>query len=115
MFSVGKPTPGTNSYIADEHFQELKKPHSIGEIIIHGPQVVSGYFNKPSESSLKKSGDNYVLKTGDVGFIDENGYFYVIDRIKDMIIVSGFKVWPREVEEVLFEHKNVKENAVIGV
>ena len=81
--------------------------------MIHGPQVMKGYWNKPeaTDSQIK---DRWLL-TGDVGRMDEDGYFYIMDRKKDMINVSGFKVYPREVEDVLFEHEAIENAAVIGL
>jgi len=81
--------------------------------VIAGPQIVPGYWQKPTETAKALGPDG--LKTGDVGFMDEQGWFYLVDRSKDMIVASGFKVWPREVEEVLYEHPAVREAAVVGV
>jgi long-chain acyl-CoA synthetase len=85
----------------------------IGEIVVKGPMVVPGYWNKPEETAHAIR--NGWLYTGDVGKMDEKGWFYLIDRKKDLINVSGFKVWPRDVEDVLYQHPAVKEAAVIGV
>jgi long-chain acyl-CoA synthetase len=85
----------------------------VGELVIAGPQVVDAYWQKPAETA--ESLRNGELRTGDVGFVDEEGWFYLVDRAKDMIVASGFKVWPREVEEVLYLHPAVREAAVIGV
>ena len=81
--------------------------------MIAGPQIVPGYWQKPKETA--KSLRDGELRTGDVGFMDEQGWFYLVDRAKDMIVASGFKVWPREVEEVLYLHPAVREAAVIGM
>jgi long-chain acyl-CoA synthetase len=78
-----------------------------------GPQVVVGYWNKPEESATALPGG--ALRTGDVGYMDPDGWFYIVDRKKDQINVGGFKVWPREVEDVLYEHEAVREAAVVGV
>ena len=110
--SVGVPVPNTHSEILDEQGQPVKAGE-IGEIAISGPQVVPGYWQKPEETEHAMAGGR--LLTGDVGFMDENGWFYVVDRKKDMINASGFKVWPREVEDVLCEHPAVNEAAVVGV
>jgi long-chain acyl-CoA synthetase len=75
--------------------------------------VVAGYWQKPAESA--KAVRNGWLHTGDIGFMDEQGWFYIVDRMKDMIIASGYKVWPREVEDVLYQHPAVREAAVVGV
>ncbi len=84
-----------------------------GELAIRGPQVMKGYWNRPDEtSSVFRNG---WLLTGDIAKVDGDGYFYIVDRKKDLIDASGFKVWPKEVEEVLFTHPDIKEAAVIGV
>jgi long-chain acyl-CoA synthetase len=85
----------------------------VGEIVISGPQVIAGYWGKPEET--EHALPDGALHTGDVGFMDERGFFYVVDRKKDMINASGYKVWPREVEDVLCEHDAVSEAAVVGV
>ena len=84
-----------------------------GEIVVTGPMVAPGYWNKPEETAASMRPDGF--RTGDVGFMDEKGWFYLVDRKKDVIIASGFKVWPREVEDVLYAHPAVREAAVIGV
>ena len=110
--SVGVPFPSTMVRIVDEDGADLP-PGEIGEIAIAGPQLVAGYWQKPEESEHAMAGG--LLLTGDVGFMDEQGWFYVVDRKKDTINASGYKVWPREVEDVLTEHPAVSEAAVIGV
>jgi long-chain acyl-CoA synthetase len=85
----------------------------IGEIATSGPQVVPGYWNKPEATAESLPGGE--LRTGDVGFMDADGWFYLVDRKKDMINAAGYKVWPREVEDVLYGHPAVREAAVIGV
>jgi long-chain acyl-CoA synthetase len=89
----------------------------VGEIVTRGPQVVPGYWNKPEETqnALRAPDGSVELKTGDVGYMDEQGWFYVVDRKKDQINAGGYKVWPREVEDVLYEHPAVREAAVVGV
>ena len=112
--SVGLPCPNTIAKIMDlETGEKELPPGEVGEIVIKGPMVVPGYWNKPEETAyaIRKGW----LYTGDVGKMDENGWFYVVDRKKDLIIVSGYKVWPREVEDVLYQHPAVKEATVIGV
>jgi long-chain acyl-CoA synthetase len=84
-----------------------------GELIIKGPQVMKGYLNMPQETAETKR-DGW-LYTGDVAKMDESGYFYIVDRKKDMIVASGYNVYPREIEEVLFEHPDVAEAVAIGV
>ena len=104
--SVGVPVPNTVVRIEDEGGAVLPIGE-IGELVVRGPQVVRGYWNKPEESASAIR-DGW-FHTGDVGFMDEAGWFYVVDRKKDMIIASGYKVWPREVEDVLAEHPAVRE------
>src|SRR5436189_4333999 len=87
-------------------------PGELGEIVIRGPNVMQGYFGKPEETVEALRGG--WLHSGDVGRLDDEGYFELVDRVKDMINVAGYKVWPREVEEVLFEHAAVRECAVVG-
>ena len=84
----------------------------VGEVAIAGPQVVPGYWNKPEETAHAiRDGE---LLTGDVGKVDADGWLYIVDRKKDMIVASGYKVWPREVEDVIYEHPAVHEAAVVG-
>ncbi len=112
--SVGIPVCNSISKIMDlETGEKELPPGEIGEIIVKGPMVVPGYWNKPEETSHAIR--NGWMYTGDVGKMDEEGWFYVVDRKKDLINVSGFKVWPRDVEDVLYQHPAVKEAAVIGV
>jgi long-chain acyl-CoA synthetase len=110
--SVGVPVCGFTVRIADEDGNDLPVGE-IGELVTEGPGVVPGYWEKPEESA--KAIRNGRLHTGDVGFMDSDGWFYIVDRQKDMIVASGFKVWPREVEDVLYQHKAVREAGVIGV
>jgi len=112
--SVGIPVCNSISKIMDLKTGEQElPPGEIGEIVVKGPMVVPGYWNKPEETAHAIR--NGWLYTGDVGKMDEEGWFYVVDRKKDLINVSGFKVWPRDVEDVLYQHPAVKETAVIGV
>ena len=112
--SVGVPVPGCIMKIMDleEDTNELP-PDQIGEIVDSGPIVVPGYWQQPAETE-KAIRDGW-LYTGDVGKMDEDGWFYVVDRKKDMIIASGYKVWPRDVEDVIYQHPAVRETAVIGI
>jgi long-chain acyl-CoA synthetase len=110
--SVGVPVYGTDVRIVDADGVSVPVG-GIGEIATRGPQVVPGYWNRPDETVHAMDGGE--MRTGDVGLMDEHGWFYVIDRLKDMINASGYKVWPREVEEVLFTHPSVNEAAVVGV
>ena len=112
--SIGIPVPDTEAKIVDlETGTKDLKPNEVGELVLKGPQVMQGYWNKPDETKITLKGG--WLFTGDIAKMDEDGYFYIVDRKKDMIDVSGLKVWPREVEEVLYEHPAVNEAAVIGV
>jgi long-chain acyl-CoA synthetase len=110
--SVGVPVFNTVVRVVDDDGNELP-PGEIGEFVTSGPQVVSGYWNKPEETEHAIPGGQ--LHTGDVGLMDENGWFFLVDRKKDMINVSGYKVWPRDVEDALYGHEAVKEVAVVGV
>ena len=110
--SVGVPIFNTVVRVVDEQDKDVP-PGEIGEFVTSGPQVVSGYWDKPEETAHAIPGG--ALHTGDVGFMDEDGWFYVVDRKKDMINAAGYKVWPREVEDVLYQHSAVRESAVIGV
>ncbi|MGY5852781.1 MAG: long-chain fatty acid--CoA ligase [Candidatus Thorarchaeota archaeon] len=112
--SVGLPLPNTEVRIVDaDDYTKIMPVGTEGEIIIRGPQVMKGYWNKPDATDFQIKGE--WLLTGDIGKMDEDGYFYIVDRKKDMINVSGFKVYPREVEDVLFEHEAVENAAVIGM
>ena len=110
--SVGTPIEHVEMKIVDHEGRELP-PGETGEIAIKGPNVMLGYFRRPIETA-EAIRDGWFL-TGDIGKIDRDGYFYLVDRAKDMINVSGFKVWPREVEEVLLQHPSLSEAAVVGV
>jgi long-chain acyl-CoA synthetase len=112
--SMGLPFPGTRAKIVDAEtgLRDLP-PEEVGELVVQGPQVMSGYWQRPEESALVLR-DGWLF-TGDLAKMDENGYFYIIDRKKDIIIDGGFKIYPREVEEVLFQHPQVQEAVVYGV
>jgi long-chain acyl-CoA synthetase len=110
--SVGVPVPSTVVRIQGEDGQDLPLGE-VGEIVADGPQVVAGYWGKPEETAANLPGG--ALKSGDVGFMNPAGWVFIVDRKKDMINASGYKVWPREVEDVLAEHPAVLESAVIGV
>ena len=112
--SIGIPIPSTEARIVDVETEETEMPiGESGELIIKGPQVMKGYLNMPQETAETKR-DGW-LYTGDVAKMDESGYFYIVDRKKDMIVASGYNVYPREIEEVLFEHPDVAEAVAIGV
>ncbi|MGW1681354.1 class I adenylate-forming enzyme family protein [Saccharopolyspora sp. NPDC002376] len=110
--SVGLPTYDAVVRIVDDEGADLPVGE-VGEIVIEGPMVVPSYWDKPEETAAGIRDGR--LHTGDVGFMDAKGWFYVVDRKKDMINASGFKVWPREVEDVLYGHPAVREVAVVGV
>jgi long-chain acyl-CoA synthetase len=109
---VGLPVPGTEVVILGDNNNEMPLGQA-GEICIKGPQVMTEYWNMPEETRNAFTSDGY-FRSGDIGLMDENGYVKIIDRKKDMIIVSGFKVYPNEVEEVLSEMPSILECAVIG-
>jgi long-chain acyl-CoA synthetase len=112
--TVGMPMPDTDCEIVDvETGTQVLPPGSVGEIRIRGPQVMKGYWNRPDETANVLR-DGWLL-TGDLGTMDERGYLSIVDRKKDMIIASGYNVYPRDVEEVLFEHPAVLECCVAGV
>ncbi|MFD0711926.1 long-chain fatty acid--CoA ligase [Paenibacillus sp. GCM10027626] len=111
--TIGLPLPGTDAKIVDEATGEELPPGEVGELIIRGPQVMAGYWNRPEETAAALQ--NGWLYTGDLGKMDEDGYFSIVDRKKDVIIAGGFNIYPREVEEVLYEHPAVKTAAVVGV
>jgi len=112
--SIGLLIPRTEARIVDLETGTRELPDGkAGEIIIRGPQVMKGYWNKPEETAqVLRDGWLY---TGDIARRDEDGYFYIVDRKKDMIIAGGYNVYPREVEEVLFQHPHINEAAVVGV
>ncbi|RIK97796.1 MAG: long-chain fatty acid--CoA ligase [Proteobacteria bacterium] len=111
--SIGLPVPSTWISIRDDDNNELPLGQP-GEICAKGPQVMAGYWNRPDETAKVMTPDGY-FRTGDIGIMDENGYIKIVDRKKDMILVSGFNVYPNEVEEVIASHPGVLECAVIGI
>jgi long-chain acyl-CoA synthetase len=118
--SVGVPLPDTDVKIVDvETGTEEQDMGEIGEIIIKGPQVMNGYWNLPTETenALRSGPDGQPgwFYSGDIGFMDEEGYFHIADRKKDMIIAGGYNIYPADVEAVLYEHPKVREAGVIGV
>jgi long-chain acyl-CoA synthetase len=112
--TVGMPVSDTDAEIVDvETGTRVLAPGDVGEIRIRGPQVMKGYWNRPDETAATLR-DGW-LYTGDLGTMDADGYFSIVDRKKDMIIASGYNVYPRDVEEVLYEHSGVLEACVVGV
>ena len=112
--SVGLPLPGvTMEIVALDDPRRVLRPGEKGEIRVKGPNVTKGYWNAPEETAASFV-DGYLL-TGDIGYMDEDGYFYLVDRKKDMITSGGFNVYPRNIEEAVYEHPSVAEVSVIGV
>lgn len=111
--SIGLPLPSTDATIRDDEGNDVPIGTS-GELCIKGPQVMAGYWNRPDETALVFTKDGF-LKTGDIARMDEQGFIYLVDRKKDMIVVSGFNVYPNEVEQVIGLHPGVLEVGVIGV
>jgi len=111
--TIGLPVPSTDISIRDDDGNEVPLGEA-GEICAKGPQVMAGYWNRPEETANVMTADGY-FRTGDIGVMDANGYTKIVDRKKDMILVSGFNVYPNEIEEVIASHPGVLECAVIGV
>jgi long-chain acyl-CoA synthetase len=112
--SIGPPFCETDAKIVDiENRYRTLGVGEVGELAVRGPQVMKGYWNQKAETDAVLE-DGWFL-TGDIAKMDEDGYFYIVDRKKDMVNVGGFKVYPREVEDVLFEHPDVKEAGVVGM
>jgi long-chain acyl-CoA synthetase len=111
--TIGLPMPGTELKLLDDEGQEVPMG-SPGEIAIKGPQVMAGYWQRPDETAKVMTSDGF-FRTGDIGTVDERGYFRIVDRKKDMILVSGFNVYPNEVEDVLTQLDGVLECAAVGV
>ena len=110
--AIGVPLPGMNARVVDHDDRDVEQG-SMGELILNGPQCTAEYLNRP-EATADTIRDGW-LHTGDVAVMDEAGWIYLVDRQKDQINVSGFKVWPREVEDIVYEHPAVKEVAVVGL
>jgi long-chain acyl-CoA synthetase len=112
--SIGLPFPDTDCQVADlESGEGPLPPGEIGELRMKGPQVMKGYWNNPDETAgCLKDGWLY---TGDIGKMDEEGYFYIVDRKKDMIISGGFNIYPRDIDEVLFKNPKVKDGVAVGL
>src|SRR5690625_103357 len=111
--SIGLPWPDTDSKIVKKGTTEEVPVGEVGEIAVKGPQIMKGYWKREKETNETLK-DGWLM-TGDMGRMDEDGFFYVVDRKSDMIIASGFNIYPREVEEILFEHNDIQEVAVIGI
>lgn len=114
FMSVGRPMWGVEMRVVDEHDRPLPPgPDNVGEIVLRGHNVITRYRNRPEETA--EAFRNGWFHTGDLGYVDEDGYLFIVDRKKDLVIRGGFNVYPREVEEVLYAHPAVAEAAVIGV
>ena len=128
--SIGKPLPGVEAKVVDHDFREVdpvpegpvddetELDEVVGEIVIHGPNVMKEYYNRPEANEETFTYDDEGKRwfhTGDLGYYDEDGFFFIVDREKHMIVTGGYNVYPREVEELLFEHPDVADAAVVGV
>ena len=112
--SIGLPFPDTDACIVDMEVGTITlPPGKFGELVIRGPQVMKGYWNRPDETATALR--NNWLYTGDIAYMDEEGYFYIVDRKKDLIISGGYNIYPREIDEVLHEHPKVKEAVTVGI
>jgi long-chain acyl-CoA synthetase len=113
--SIGVPLPDTECRIVDLEDSTKEMPvGEPGELLIRGPQIMKGYLNKPEETAKTLTEEGF-LCTGDVAKMDEDGYFYIVDRIKDMIISGGYNVYPRDIDEVLYEHPKILEACAVGI
>jgi long-chain acyl-CoA synthetase len=110
---IGLPISSTEVKILDDSGKELELG-LVGEICIRGPQVMKGYWNRPDETAKVMTQDGF-FRSGDLGYMNEDGYVKIVDRKKDMILVSGFNVYPNEIEDVMVSHPKVLEVAAIGV
>ena len=128
--SIGRTLPGVEAKIVDHEFDPVGKVERgpvdesetdldeiTGELVIHGPNVMKGYHDRPeaNETVFTEEGGKRWFHTGDVGYWDEDGFFYIVDREKHMIVTGGYNVYPREIEELLFEHPDVADAAVVGI
>src|SRR5262249_48331887 len=112
--SIGQPLPRTIVSLRDLADPQREVPQGEkGEICVKGPQVMKGYWKKPEETAQQFVGD--YLRTGDVGIMDEEGFIFIVDRIKDLIICSGYNVYPRRIEEAIYEHQAVREVRGSGI
>ena len=112
--SIGLPFPDTDACIVDMEVGSLAlPPGKVGELVIRGPQVMHGYWNRPDETATALR--NGWLYTGDIAYMDEQGYFFIVDRKKDMIISGGYNIYPREIDEVLYEHPDIQEAVTVGI
>jgi long-chain acyl-CoA synthetase len=113
LMSVGNPVPGTEVEVVDiATGTQILPMGEAGEVRVRGPQMMLGYHNKPEETALALRGG--YMYTGDIGYVDEDGFLFLVDRKKEMLIVGGFNVYPREIDEVLFNHPAIREAATVG-
>ncbi|MFN9067170.1 MAG: AMP-binding protein, partial [Bdellovibrionales bacterium] len=112
--TIGMPLPSTDVKLVDDDGKEITGLGQQGELLCKGPQVMAGYWQRPDETAKVMTADGW-LKTGDIATLDNDGYFKIVDRKKDMILVSGFNVYPNEVEEAIASHPHVLEVAAIGI
>ncbi len=112
--TIGVPVPSTRMKLIDDNGNDVTELGQSGEIAIKGPQVMAGYWQRPDETAKVMTADGY-FKSGDIGTMDARGYFKIVDRKKDMVLVSGFNVYPNEVEDVVAQMPGVLECAVVGV
>ncbi|SEA51070.1 long-chain acyl-CoA synthetase [Thalassobacillus cyri] len=112
--SIGVPWPDTDAKIFRMESDEEAEFEEVGEIVVKGPQVMKGYWGRKEDTDEVLNAEGW-FRTGDLGYMNGEGYFYVVDRKKDMIIAGGFNIYPREVEEVLYEHEAVQEAVVVGI
>ncbi|HWR02623.1 MAG TPA: long-chain fatty acid--CoA ligase [Humidesulfovibrio sp.] len=112
--SIGLPVPGTDAKIVDMDLGgPALPPGKLGELAVRGPQVMAGYYNKPDETAdVLRNGWLY---TGDIAYMDEDGYFFIVDRKKDLIISAGYNIYPREIDEILHQHPKVQEAVAVGI
>ena len=113
--TIGIPVSNTDAKLVDvdDYNKEITTPGAPGELCLKGPQIMKGYINRPDETAITLR-DGWLL-TGDIAVVDEEGYFSIVDRKKDMIISGGFNIYPRDVDEVLFSHPKILEACAIGV
>jgi long-chain acyl-CoA synthetase len=113
--SCGMPTVGvTLKFVDVDHPEREVAPGERGEMCIKGPNVMKGYWNKPEATAASMTSDGF-FRTGDVGYMDEDGFVFIVDRTKDMILCGGYNVYPRLIEEAIYEHPSVAEVSVIGI
>ena len=112
LMSCGRPCPGIDVQIVDDAGKPVKTPNP-GELVARGANVMAGYWNNEEETAA--SFQNGYFRTGDIGYQDSNGYFYILDRLKDMIVTGGENVYSGEVEGVIFNHPAVRDVAVFGI